>query len=213
MYMPRAFEQLDTPVMHQLMRDYPFATLVVLTDDGIEANHLPLLLRKESSGNGVLVGHFARANPMWEKVKPDTGVLVIFNGPDAYISPSWYPTKQEHGKVVPTWNYAVVHARGILRIVEDAQWLDDLLRELTKTHEASLERPWSMDDAPTDYIEKLTKAVVGIEISISQLQGKWKLSQNQPAINRQGVVAALSATSSEQNQVAHLMMQQSQDAV
>ena len=200
--------------MHGLMRDHPFATLVVLTEDGIEANHLPLLLRKTATGDDLIVGHLARANPLWQKVKPDTEALVIFNGPHAYISPSWYPTKQEHGKVVPTWNYAVVHVRGKLRIVEDAQWLDELLHELTDIHEATFEQPWSVDDAPEDYIEKLTKAVVGVEIPVSHLQGKWKLSQNQPEQNQQKVVEGLKETQSAQNhQVAHLMAQMMKNTV
>jgi transcriptional regulator len=206
MYTPKAFEQLDVSAMHKLMYEHPFATLVVLTGDGIEANHLPLLLRKSSSEYGAVVGHIARANPLWEKIKPDTEVLVIFHGPDAYISPNWYPTKREHGKVVPTWNYAVVHARGKLHIVDDAQWLNELLRELTEIHEATFEQPWSVNDAPADYVEKMTKAIVGIEINITNLQGKWKLSQNQPDANQQGVIAGLSGTSTIQNHLADLMI-------
>lgn len=208
MYTPKAFEQLDINSMHTLMREYPFATLVVLTDDGIEANHLPLLLRKNSSEYGVIVGHLARANPLWEKIKPDTEALVIFHGPDAYISPNWYPAKQEHGKVVPTWNYAVVQARGKLRVVDDAQWLSALLHELTDQHEAAFAKPWSVDDAPADYVEKLTKAVVGIEISICHLQGKWKLSQNQPEVNQHGVIAGLGRASNERKLLLADLMKQ-----
>lgn len=176
------------------MCDYPFATLVVVTEEGIEVNHLPVLLRKEVSDKGVIVGHIARANPLWEKIKPDTDVVVIFHGPNGYISPNWYPTKQEHGKVVPTWNYAVVHARGRLQVVHDGQWLNQLLHDLTQVHEATSERPWSVNDAPADYLEKLTKAIVGIEIQITQLEGKWKLSQNQPEVNRLGVIDGLGNT-------------------
>lgn len=207
MYTPKVFEQPDIALMHSLMREYPFATLVVTTSDGLEANHLPLLLRDDGSEYGILAGHLARANPLWKQLA-GVHALVIFHGPDAYISPSWYPTKREHGKVVPTWNYAVVHIRGNVRVVEDIHWLHQLLGELTNTHEASFNQPWSIADAPADYIEKLTNAVVGIEIPITSLQGKWKLSQNQPEGNHAGVIDGLNTSANKQHHVLAELMGQ-----
>jgi transcriptional regulator len=194
MYIPKAFEQPSVVEMYKLIGEYSFATLVVVTDAGIEANHLPFLIRDDGSECGVLVGHVARSNSMWKTFKADQEVLVIFNGPDAYISPSWYATKQEHGRVVPTWNYAVVHARGFMRIVEDGEWLFSLLNDLTTKHEAQFEQPWAIADAPADYIEKLSSAIVGVEIPVSGLMGKWKLSQNHPEQNQLGVVEGLQKT-------------------
>ncbi len=195
MYIPKAFEQQDFDEMHSLIRQNPFATLVTNTDAGLVANHLPFLLREDGSEYGILVGHLARANPIWQDYKPEQSVLIIFQGVNAYISPSWYPSKQENGKAVPTWNYAVVHASGLMQINEDGIWLRELLDELTNTHEAQFEKPWAVADAPADYIEKLSGAIVGIEIPVSTLIGKWKLSQNQPEQNRRGVVDGLQESS------------------
>jgi transcriptional regulator len=140
---------------------------------------------------GTLQGHVARANPLWQDFDKNVEVLVIFQGPDAYISPSWYATKKETGKAVPTWNYAVAHAYGTLRIIDDASWLRAQIETLTTHNEAPLPHPWAVTDAPGDYIEKMIAAVVGIEIEITRLNGKWKVSQNQPAENQAGVVEAL----------------------
>jgi transcriptional regulator len=139
---------------------------------------------------GTLQGHIARANPLWRQAA-DAEVLVIFHGPQAYVTPSWYPTKREHGKAVPTWNYAVVHARGRLRVIEDPVWLRQQLEALVTHHESSFAEPWQISDAPPDYINKMLGAIVGIEISITGLTGKWKISQNQPEANRTGVVKGL----------------------
>lgn len=193
MYKPRHFEETRVEVMHDLIRAHPFATLVTASPSGIDANHIPLLLRLDGSGLGTLVGHVARANPMWREHDPAAEVLAVFQGPEAYVTPSWYPTKAETGKVVPTWNYAVVHARGPMRAVEDRAWLRALLDDLTAQHEAPFPVPWTTADAPADFIDTLLGAIVGIEIPIVRLEGKWKVSQNQPARNRQGVVAGLSA--------------------
>lgn len=194
MYLPRHFEESRTEVLHELIVAHPLATLVKLTPHGLEANAIPLHLRHEGGAFGTLVGHVARANPMWGQFDPAVEALAVFQGPQAYITPSWYATKRQTGKVVPTWNYVIVQAGGPLRIRDDANWIDTLLRELTARHEAARPAPWSVDDAPREYTEALMRAVVGIEIPIVRLAGKWKVSQNQPAANRAGVVAGLGAS-------------------
>lgn len=194
MYLPRHFEESRTEVLHELIVAHPLATLVTLTPHGLEANAIPLHLRHEGGAFGTLVGHVARANPMWGQFDPAVEVLAVFQGPQAYITPSSYATKRQTGKVVPTWNYVIVQARGPLHIRDDADWIDTLLHELTARHEAARPVPWSVDDAPREYTEALMRAVVGIEIPIVRLAGKWKVSQNQPAANRAGVVAGLGAS-------------------
>ena len=176
MYLPKHFAEDDVAEMHALMRARPLATLVSHGADGLNANHIPLLLV-----DGKLQGHVARANPLWKAGNVAGEVLVIFHGDDSYISPSGYATKAEHGKVVPTWNYVAVHAYGELRIVDDPQWIFAQISALTAANEAVLPQPWAVTDAPVDYIEKMLGAIVGIEITITRLLGKWKVSQNQPA--------------------------------
>lgn len=193
MYLPPQFEQLDVGVMHELMRTRSLATLVTTGSDGLNANHIPLHLSVTPEPFGVLRGHVARSNPIWNELDSAVDTLAIFHGPDAYISPSWYATKQETGKVVPTWNYTVVHAYGRLRIVDDAVWLRAQLEALTAQHEAGLPNPWAISDAPDDFIEKLLGAVVGIEMIITRLSGKWKVSQNQPLQNQHSVIQGLTA--------------------
>jgi transcriptional regulator len=191
MYNPSQFQETRLDVLHGLIRSKPLATLVTLTSDGLVANHIPLFLRVDGSPCGTLAGHVARSNPLWRDTDTATQVLAIFQGPHAYISPSWYATKQEHGKVVPTWNYAVVHAKGTLRAIDDPAWIRAQLQDLTRHQEAAFAQPWAVDDAPRDYTDKLLAALVGIEIPISQLTGKWKVSQNQPPVNQVGVVQGL----------------------
>ncbi|MCK9634782.1 MAG: FMN-binding negative transcriptional regulator [Methylobacter tundripaludum] len=193
MYIPSQFEQPDIEVMHELIRNRPLATLVTLGANGINANHIPLHLEPAPEPFGVLRGHIARANPLWHDLASDVEMLAIFHGPDAYISPSWYATKQEAGKVVPTWNYAVVHAYGTLRIIDDAVWVRAQLEALTQQQEAAFPEPWAVSDAPEDFTGKLIEAVVGIEMVITRLIGKWKVSQNQPPQNRRSVVQGLNA--------------------
>jgi transcriptional regulator len=196
MYIPKAFEAPDVAAMQTLMRAHPLAALVTLSPSGLEANHIPMQLLADAGPHGLLRGHVARANPLLRDLQL-LDALVIFQGPQAYVSPGWYPTKQVTGKAVPTWNYMVVHAHGPLRIVEDADWLRAQLAALTATHEAPQTQPWSMDEAPPDYIDTLMKAIVGIEIPIVRLEGKWKLSQNQPEQNRKGVIAGMQEQSSQ----------------
>jgi transcriptional regulator len=196
MYIPKAFEAPDVAAMQTLMRAHPLGALVTLSPSGLEANHIPMHLQADLGPHGLLRGHVARANPLLRDLQL-LDALVIFQGPQAYVSPGWYPTKQVTGKAVPTWNYMVVHAHGPLRIVEDADWLRAQLAALTATHEAPQTQPWSMDEAPPDYIDTLMKAIVGIEIPIVRLEGKWKLSQNQPVQNRKGVIAGMQEQSSQ----------------
>ncbi|MCB1959806.1 MAG: FMN-binding negative transcriptional regulator [Rhodocyclaceae bacterium] len=209
MYVPRHFAIDDPALLHEFMRAHPFATLVTHGPDGLDANHLPLLVRG-AEGSERLAGHVARANPLWSD-HADEHVLCIFQGPDQYISPSAYPTKAETGKVVPTWNYTVVHARGILRVIEDRDWLHVLVSDLTHTHEADQPAPWKVTDAPDDYIEAMLGAIVGIEIEVTQLVGKWKLSQNQPAKNRAGVVQQLSGGDEAARAMADWVARQSKE--
>ncbi|MES2353608.1 MAG: FMN-binding negative transcriptional regulator [Pseudomonadota bacterium] len=198
MYIPKHFEEPNVDVMHELIRARPFATLVTFSASGLNANHIPLLLSKEPSPHGTLQGHVARSNPMWADFAKDVEALVVFQGPDTYITPSWYATKKQAGKVVPTWNYVAVHAYGSLRIVDDPTWLRSQLEALTAHNEASFPQPWKIADAPHEYIEKLIGSIVGIEIVITKLYGKWKVSQNQPAQNRTTVVEGLQASGTEE---------------
>lgn len=193
MYVPRHFAQPDTATLHALMRAHPLATLVTLGPDGPNANHVPLHLATEHGEHGLLSGHLPRANPAWSEHAADCDVLAVFHGPEAYITPSWYATKRVTGEVVPTWNYTTVHARGRLRVIDDGPWLRNHLGQLTREQEARFAQPWSVDDAPGDYTERLMRGLVGIEIAITHLEGKWKVSQNRPADDRAGVVAGLRA--------------------
>ena len=191
MHIPKHFHQEDVAALHALMRSHPLSTLVTLGADGLNANHIPLHLSPESGPYGVLRGHVARVNPVWNDLHADMDVLAIFHGPQAYITPSWYPTKAETGKAVPTWNYTTVHAYGRLRCIESPVWLHDHLEALTNAQEAAFSTPWQVADAPEDYVGRMLNAIVGIEISITRLQGKWKTSQNQPGRNQEGVVRGL----------------------
>ena len=191
MYVPAHFEETRLEVLHDLVRNHPLATLVTLDRTGLNANHIPMELDPESQSLGTLRGHVSRANPMWRDFSCDVAALAIFQGPEIYITPSWYQTKQESGKVVPTWNYAVVHAYGPLRIIEDPAWLRALVGRLTDRHEAQRAEPWEVADAPNDYIEGQLRGIVGIEIPVERLIGKWKVSQNRPEVDRKGVSRGL----------------------
>lgn len=191
MYLPAHFEQRDIATLHALMQARPLATLVTQTPNGLNANHIPFVLSPDPPPFGTLRGHVARANPIWRDFSGDIEALAIFHGPNIYITPSWYATKPLTGKVVPTWNYVVAHAYGMLRVVEDSSWLRIQIEALTSHHEASFAKPWKVSDTPNDYLENMISHIVGIEIVITRLVGKWKVSQNQPAENRAGVVAGL----------------------
>ena len=188
MYLPKHFEETDGAVLHALIRSHPLSTWAMNSPAGLVVNHVPFLWSAEGGAHGTLVGHVARANPVWQSPGPS---VVVFQGAEAYISPSWYPGKTQHGKVVPTWNYAVVHAHGTPRAIEDPEWLRDLVTRLTVEHESHQAVPWKVADAPRDYIDKMLGAIVGIEIPIVSLVGKWKISQNRPRTDQEGVVAGL----------------------
>ncbi len=200
MYIPAYFAETSVSVLYELMRDYPLAMLVTLGAEGLNANHLPLVFDPEPAPYGTLRGHVARANSVWRDFDSSVETLAVFQGANAYITPSWYATKQETGKVVPTWNYAVVHAYGTLKIIEDRDWLRDLVTRLTKQHEAKKPQPWHVSDAPEDYIESLLGAIIGIEITITKLLGKFKASQNQNPVNRAGVINGLRADDDDEAQ-------------
>ena len=188
MYMPAHFEETRTPVMHDLVRAHPLATWVVQGPGGLAVNHIPFLIDAERGPFGTLVGHVARANPVWRQLGAS---VAVFQGPQAYVSPNWYPTKHAHGKAVPTWNYAVVHAHGTPRAIESRDALLGIVTRLTQAHEASQAAPWAVSDAPADFIDQLLKAIVGIEMPIERLIGKWKVSQNRSEPDRLGTVAGL----------------------
>lgn len=192
MYEVAAFREDRVEVMHALIRAHPLATLVSVCGGIPEANHLPLLIEADPAPNGTLRGHVARSNPLWRQ-PPEGEVLAVFQGPQAYVTPSWYPSKREHGKVVPTWNYAVVHVRGPLRVHDDREWLRGLVSRLTDSREAGRPQPWGVDDAPDDYIDRMLGAIVGIEIPVRSIEGKWKVSQNRQPADRAGVAAGLRA--------------------
>lgn len=191
MYMPSHFAETRVEVLHELVRAHPFGALVVVASHGLDANHIPFEIDPRPAPLGTLRGHVARANPVWRDFSPDVEALVMFQGPHSYVSPAWYPTKREHGKVVPTWNYAVVHAHGPLRVIQDREWLRQFVDQLTQRHEAPRAEPWKVSDAPADFIETLTGSIVGIEIQIARLAGKWKVSQNRPEQDRDGVAEGL----------------------
>src|SRR5215813_4637616 len=176
MYVPKNFEELSVPVLHELIRAHALGTLVTLTAAGLCANHIPMEIDPEPGPFGTLRGHVARANPVWRDAVNEVDALVIFSGPQLYITPSWYATKGESGKVVPTWNYAAVHAHGPLRAIDDPAWLREFVSRLTDRHEGTRAVPWQVSDAPADFVERQLGAIVGIEIPVRRLEGKWKVS-------------------------------------
>ncbi len=194
MYNPPHFREERTDVLHRFIREHSLATFVTLGVDGLIANHIPLILDTEPAPRGTRRGHLSKANPQWRDSLPAVSALAIFQGPDAYITPAWYPTRQETGRVVPTWNYVVVHAHGPFRTFEDPVLLEQHVRTLTDHKEASFPCPWSVYDAPVDFFHGQLAGIIGIEISIARLEGKWKVSQNRSVNDRAGVVAGLSAS-------------------
>jgi len=192
MYVPSHFAESRIEVLHQLIREQPFATLVTLNADGLNANHIPFEIDPEPPPLGTLRGHVARANPVWRTFSREVEALVIFRGPQAYISPSWYPSKTESGEVVPSYNYIVAHGYGEMTIVHEPDWLRGLVTRLTSRFEAGGDSPWHVTDAPAAFITKQLGAIVGIEIALTRLIGKWKVSQNRPTKDRDGVAQKLS---------------------
>jgi transcriptional regulator len=192
MYLPKHFEQTDRAALIALMRDRPLATLIVAALDGPSADLIPL---EFDDASNTLRGHVARANPLWKHAGAQA--LAVFSGPEAYISPGWYASKREHGKVVPTWNYTMVQASGTLRAVDDAPWLRALVGRLTDHHERTQAAPWAVSDAPDDFVQQMLRAIVGIELPVDSLIGKWKVSQNRSAADRDGTAAGLANTQPE----------------
>jgi transcriptional regulator len=193
MYEPPLHKKESLEAQHALILSAPLGLLISNGADGLEANVLPFLLDPSASPLGTLRVHMARANKQWRALQQAEETLVVFQGPDRYISPNWYATKRETGKVVPTWNYVMVQARGRPRVIEDAAWLRAQIDELTRMHEGRRPAPWAVSDAPADFVAMQIKAIVGVEIEISRIVGKWKASQNRPAADRQGVIEGLVA--------------------
>jgi transcriptional regulator len=192
MYTPAQFKIEDAGEVHALMRAHPFAILVTHGSEGLIATHLPTVLKvDDASPLGRVECHVARPNPQWKTFAADADALVIFQGPHAYIRPDWYPSKAEHGKVVPTWNYAVVHAYGRLEAMQDKDWLHAHVAELTDQQEASYPKPWAKADAPANFSEMLVRGIVGLKLQITRLEGKVKMSQNRDQRDRAGVVQGL----------------------
>jgi transcriptional regulator len=196
MYVPEAFAETRLPVLHAAIRAAGLATLVSAGSGGVEASHVPLVLVAEEGAQGTLYGHFARANAHWRTLEAGGPALALFMGPDGYVSPAWYPSKARDGRAVPTWNYVAVHARGPVEIFHDASRLRQVVERLSERHEAGRPDPWQVSDAPPDYVAAMLKGIVGFRLPIESLEGKWKLSQNHPAENRNGVIAALDAAGS-----------------
>ena len=193
MYVPDHFAETRPDELHRLIAAHPLGVLVTRGEAGLDANHLPFELDAAASGPGTLRAHVARANPVWTEVRDGDEVLVVFRAADAYVSPNWYPSKHETHRLVPTWNYRVVHAHGRIKVRDDERFLRGLVARLTRTHEAAQPRPWKMGDAPADHVDALLKAIVGLEVEITRLVGKFKLSQNREARDLQGAGEALIA--------------------
>ena len=206
MYSPKHFQNHNTDDLIALIKAYPLATLVTYSAQGLEANHIPLHAEASEAGL-VLTGHIARANSLWQDLEDNCEALAIFQGPQHYISPSAYPAKKEHGKVVPTWNYMTVHIKSRLRFIHCVQWKKAFLTQLVNEHEASEAMPWALDDAPDSFIEKQLNAIVGIELEVLAMESKWKLSQNQSQAAREGVVDWLDHKNSDEAQVMSKIMQ------
>lgn len=211
MYLPDSFKETDVGVLHDTIRRIKFGTLVTFGPGGLVASHVPMLIDPEPAPFGTLSGHVARANPHWREAPSDTPALAIFLGPNTYISPSAYATKRKTGKVVPTWNYVAVHAYGPLQFYDDADRLLQLVTRLTDTHETGRSNRWHVSDAPTDYTRGMLKAIVGFELPIARLEGKWKMSQNRPAEDVPGIVDTLSRESDAAAEVARIVAERNKD--
>ncbi|RXH58469.1 FMN-binding negative transcriptional regulator [Granulicella sibirica] len=207
MYIPRANEEKRVPVIHRLMAEHPLASLVTLGSSGLFATHLPVVIEQDGSEFGVLKGHISRANRQAKDLVADVDALAIFAGPQHYISATWYPGKLENGEEVPTWNYAVVHAYGPLRVVEDAVWMRAHLESLTDRHEAALPVPWKVSDAPEAFIRTMMNGIVGLEMPIRRLEGKWKMSQNRTERDRAGVLQGLASLGTPESRVIGQMVE------
>jgi transcriptional regulator len=207
MYIPRHFEETRLPVIHGLIDAHPFGTLVTTGPSGLIASHIPMVLEREGKELGVLRGHVSRANVQWKEFSADVDALAIFSGPHHYITPTWYEEKAVTGKVVPTWNYAVVHVYGRVSIHEGADWLRAHLERLTNIHEAGAATPWKVADAPEEYVSAMMKGIVGFELAITRLEGKWKASQNRSERDRLAVAEGLSRLGTEDSRAMKAMVE------
>ncbi len=205
MYLPAHFREDRLDVQHDLIRDHPLGTLVTAGPAGLLANHVPFVLYADEGERGVLRAHLARANPQLAELAAIDECLVVFTGPDHYVSPGWYAAKREHGKVVPTWNYVAVHVWGRPRLVDEADWLQRHTEDMTRRHESTQAEPWAVDDAPADFVAQMRRAIVGLELPIARSEGKWKLGQNRSATDREGVVAGLRDTGARGQALATLI--------
>ena len=193
MYQPPHFHEDSPANQHALIRAFPLGLLITHGPSGIVANPIPFMIDPKAGEHGRLRCHVARANPQWKEIDGASEALVVFQGAQHYVHPGWYETKRETGKVVPTWNYAMVQVRGIARVMDDPQWLGRQIRDLTDMMEGGYPKPWAVDDAPAPYIDGQVRGIVGIEIEIVSIAGKWKVSQNRSEADREGVVAGLQA--------------------
>lgn len=191
MHVQPQFEESRPVILHGLIQNHSLATFIIVQDGEIVVNHMPLLVSVDEGEFGVLRGHLPIGNSLWQSFDGASKAVAVFHGPSSYITPSWYPSKHQHGKAVPTWNYVVVHAHGLPVAVRDPAWLLEHLNELTNKQELSQQLPWKVSDAPEDYTEKMLRGIVGIEMPITLLEGKWKVSQNRPEADRIGVAAGL----------------------
>jgi transcriptional regulator len=203
-YVPEHFRETRIDMLQAFLERHPLATLVAVTARGLTANHIPLRSQLSGAGSGVLRGHIARANSLWRELSAGAAVLAIFTGADSYVSPAWYPARREHGKVVPTWNYATVHVSGNIRFIEDTAWLRQFVTSLTDVHERGLADRWQVSDAPAEYIDAMLRAIVGFEITVTGVIAKFKGSQNRSAADRAGVAAALRAAGRGPDAIAEL---------
>lgn len=199
MYITKIHQETRVEILHQLIHSHPLGTWVVLGEGELVANPIPFFIDSSHGEFGTLVAHVSRANPVCSLPVSSVPSLVSFQGAQTYITPSWYPSKQEHGKAVPTWNYVVVQAQGVPRFIEDREWLRAHVELLTQQHESKQDVQWKVKDAPDDYIDRLLGAIVGVEIPIQQLIGKWKISQNRPEIDKNGVINGLESKGDEQS--------------
>jgi transcriptional regulator len=211
MYQPPAFREDRLAVQHDLIRAHPLGLLITAGPAGLLANPFPFLIDAAGSELGVLRVHIARANPQWQELEAVEDCLVVFQGPHDYVTPAWYATKQETGKVVPTWNYATVHVWGRPRVMRDDAWLRRQLEDLTTSREAGRAEPWKVDDAPADFVAMQMRAIVGVEIPVRRIEGKWKMSQNRPPADRAGVIAGFEQAGEAGETLAALVRERAKD--
>jgi transcriptional regulator len=209
MYISAHYQESDVSVLHALIKAHPLGTWVTQGDDGLVVNHIPFLIDESRGTFGTLIGHVARPNPVWKQFSRTVASVVVFQGAESYISPSWYPSKAETGKAVPTWNYAVVHAGGLPAVFEDRDRLLAHVTRLTDTHEAGVEHPWHVTDAPADFVEAMLHGIVGIEIPLASLTGKWKVSQNRSDADRRNVVQSLRQQGDDRSRAMAALIEQS----